>query len=205
MPRRRLASPRLPRLLRELRGIAALAAAVALAAGCARPAAAGEEPDPRPAATGTYVFEVEHVNYAWGARREGFHVDADGTVWRYKGTPGAGEDRGGPVSGSALAAKYAAGREPLRDVGAAEVARRAAEIGTAEGALDEPLHPCADFGTITFRAYRHDAATDTYRPVLLHQAGDVAVANRAPAALALTAWLRSLDPRFGANDCEPRR
>jgi hypothetical protein len=151
------------------------------------------------------VFEVEHVNFAWGARRMGIHVDADGTVWSYRDTPRPEDDRGEHIPAAVLAAKYAAERTRVAEPGAAEVARRAASIpAAAEGPLGEPANGCADFGTRTYRAFRYDPATDTYRAVLLHQAGDVARANRSPAAAELTAWLRTLDERFAGGACEPR-
>lgn len=192
------ASPR----LRRARRAALLVAAMAVAA-CTRSTGGGGNPEPAPA-LGTYVFEVEHVNFAWGARRQGIHADADGTVWRYQDTPRLEDDRGSSIPAAVLAAKYAAGRARVRDVGAEEVARRASSIRAAEGPLGEEQHVCADFGTLSYRAFVYEPATDSYRPVLLHQAGDVGRAARTPAAVELTAWLRTLDERVAGGSCEPR-
>jgi hypothetical protein len=155
--------------------------------------------------TGGYVFEVEYANYAWTPTWYGISVDENGDVWAWDASdrahPGTEPDL--PHTAD-LAAKYAHHRRLVRHLDPAQVAARTALIGAAQaGPLLPPVGRCADAGGYRFRAFRYDAGTDTYTPVLLHQNGDLARENASAAAHELTEWLRGLDARFAGRSCEP--
>jgi hypothetical protein len=168
--------------------------------GCAA-ATLVETPAPAP---GEYVFEVDYANYAWAPTHTGLVVDASGDVWSFDYGERAGSDPQHGITGAEWAATYAHGRRLVRHLDPAEVAVRAAQItAAAAGPLGPEVGKCADAGVVRFHAFRYQAATDSYEPVLLHQAGDVARRNLAPQAGELTAWLRGLSAQFGMTECEP--
>lgn len=166
---------------------------------------AGEE---APALDQTYLFEIEYINHAWGRFWYGTYVDNQGRVYRYAL---GSEDAWRPVRGDAfteaeLRRKYSHGDSLLGTVTLSTLRDRAAMIpAAADGALSEPVYPCRDAGTITFRTFLYDADARLYRPVLLYQAGDEARQNRARSARLLTGWLQTLDDRFTDADafCAP--
>ena len=185
--------------MKSLLTTALLALSLSPLAGCADPFG----PDLTP---GTLLFEVEYVNHAWGFTWEGYYVDAEGVVWSYSlGQPWAhaGQEA---WTGAELVEKYGQGRTLARVLSAAEVAERYAAVGAAAaGPLGALQGRCADAGTIRFSALVYDPSTERYRRVLLYQAGDVAQANHAAAAEALTEWLREIRPDGFADgtSCAP--
>jgi len=171
------------------------------------PAAAGCAGTTLPAGPtpGEYFFEVDYANFAWSPTRTGVVIDASGDVWSFDyGQQAESDTQKDGYTGAELAAKYAHGRHLLRHVDATEVAAHATKIAqAAEGPLGPEVSRCADAGIRRFHGFRYDAATDTYRPVLLHQEGDAARRNLSPAAAELVGWLRTLDAAFGQAECEP--
>ncbi|HYJ79726.1 MAG TPA: hypothetical protein VEW03_09010 [Longimicrobiaceae bacterium] len=182
------------RLLAPFVGALAFAAAA-----CSEPAGPGV-PD-----TGSVLFEIEYVNFAWTPTWLGAYVDAEGQVFAFDrgGRPWQGDEH--PTAGQ-LAEKYAAGRRLVRSVGPGEAAGKAALISAASrGTLSERRGACADAGTVRFSAMVYDAAAGRYTRVLLHLHGDVAQTNHAPEARELYLWLRTLPdvPMLPGGACDP--
>lgn len=195
---------RIPRPLRPVVTLAAFCAA-ALLSFCASPPRS--VPGSLPADAGEFLFEVESVNFAWGARQAGAYVDREGVVWSYRvDAPRPAEEREEREAWTAeeLRAKYAQNRERIATVPPEEVARMAALVAdAADGPLGEPVQRCNDAGVVSFRAWRYDASSDLYRPVLLRAEGDRARANRSDAAETLVGWLRTTTGERGVPPCAP--
>jgi hypothetical protein len=183
----------MPRLRLLLAAVPAL-----LASACANDLLPRPEP-------GAYVFEVQYTNYAWAPTWQGVSVDAGGDVWWFDASDARNaQPEGDRISSRALQAKYAHHRRLVAHVDPVDLAAREALVAAAaHGPLQAPRGGCADAGILTYRAFRYDAATDTYAPVLLHQQGDEARANSAPQAAQLTAWLRTFGHGFDGVGCEP--
>jgi hypothetical protein len=161
---------------------------------------AGEPADP-----GARFFDVTWHNEAWGHYElSGWCVDGQGRLFRF--------DRGGSrwsgdadtIPAAEMLEKYARGRELVGQVTSAELAAMTALLPAAAAG---PVSPqistgCADFGTISYQVYTYLPQWHAYARVLLHQRGDVARRNAAPAAAAIHAWLVVLT---GTDDaaCEP--
>jgi hypothetical protein len=152
------------------------------------------------------LFEMEYVNFAWGHQHRGFYVDSDGGVWTYdvSGTPWE-PARHDAYTLEELEAKYGSRREPLTTVPARKIEEMRRLIESASrGGLTEPVGNCADFGSITYRAFEYDADGSLYRPVLLYQAGDVALKNTSLSAARITGWLMEIGGSNAADQaCAP--
>lgn len=179
----------------------ALPLALSLAgASCTEPLASPEH--------GAVLFEVEYVNFAWGRSWHGFVVESDGKVYAYdlsdtsQWPPAEEEDH---VPAPELEAKYAHQRRLVTAVSATEAASRYARVGDAlAGTLTPPQGFCADAGTVRYSALLYDASTQTYRRLLLHQAGDIARTNTSPAARELYRWLAEVTlPGTDRSACDP--
>ncbi|MFQ5568689.1 MAG: hypothetical protein ACE5G0_03380 [Rhodothermales bacterium] len=153
----------------------------------------------------TILFEVEYVNFAWVPTWQGLYIDRQGSVYRYD----LSDEDTMPVpretyTEEELLEKYSHHKERIGQVDAEVLATHYALIRAAgEGALSEPVYRCADAGVVAFRAFRYDATTEHYTPVLLQQEGDVAQANRSASAQALVSWLRTVDEQFSNPLCPP--
>jgi len=162
-----------------------MAEALSLAgASCTEPLA---PPEP-----GDVLFEVEYLNFAWVPTWQGFVVEADGEVYAYdlgdttRQWPPEDDD----FSAAELAAKYAHGRRLVRAVSPTEVSSMYSRVDFAlAGTVTPPLGVCFDAGIVRYSALLFDGSTGTYHRVLLHQRGDVARTNTAPAAREMYQWL----------------
>lgn len=206
--------------MRALRLLIVLPAAL-IAAACG-PAGPTEPSPPEPQ---RYLFEVELQNHdpRFPAYWLGLVVEADGTVASY--------DRGvtpslpcshwwqwitvsectGSLTATQLASRYTARTELMR-LSPAEIAARRAQVDrVADGPLRTPNLACNDSGVLGVVAFRYEAGTARYRPVILRLEGDQVRENLSPEAADLAAWLTALAeqiPRVSswrqwAADCRP--
>lgn len=157
-----------------------------------------------PPPPGPVLFEVESINFAWGRHWGGFVVDADGKVYAYDlSKTDLMPQQGDEFTAAELETKYARERRLVATVSAAEVASRYAAVGgTLAGRLSAPHGVCADAGITRFTALLYDASTGRYRRILLHQRGNVARTNTAPAARELYQWLAEVT-QAESTGCEP--
>jgi len=152
----------------------------------------------------TYLFEVEHVNFAWGLTWRGLVIDRDGNINAY--------DHGHEVwdlaandfyTEAELEDKYEHGARYVARIDEATVVQQYNKLlGIAEQ-LSAPQYPCADAGAFTYRAFVYESTTRRYRPILLRQEGDVALENTAGEAEALAGWLRNLVSALDDAGIEP--
>jgi hypothetical protein len=153
--------------------------------------------------TGAVLLEVELVNYAWVPTFKGFVVEADGKIHSYdrKGATWTEQDSYTPGQ---LDEKFAPNRalvttRPTNEV--ADVANKVAALPNDN--LSAPKMVCADAGTLTYRAYKYDAAAARYTPVLLRMEGDRAQQNTSAAAQDLISYVRSLGLLQEFIGCDP--
>lgn len=153
---------------------------------------------------GTF-FEIEYVNFAWIPTWQGAFIDSTGAIHRYdlEGSVVEGPDDE-YVPAAELQAKWQRNREQAGQIPAGDFAQLADLVpAAADGTLSAPRTWCADAGTVTYRAYRYEAAHGAFRRVTLRREGDVAQRNESAAAAAIAQRLLALDlaPRF--PDCAP--
>lgn len=151
------------------------------------------------------VFEISHLNHAWGYRLGGWYIDGRGRLWRYDHSDEPWSAPGDTIPAADLLEKVTRERELAGTVPGRELARMASLIDEAAGAtIGDPVGTgCYDFGTVTWLAYRWLRAQDAYVPVLLHQQGDVARPVDGDAAATIYAWLREVAGFDGEPPCEP--
>jgi hypothetical protein len=152
------------------------------------------------------LFQVEHVNFAWGLAWRGVYVDRSGNVFSY-------DHSHEPWSLTAqetfteeeLLGKYSFDRELVNTLDSTIVLEKALLIADASrGSLSELEYPCADAGGSRYTAFTYDNATGVYREVLLRAEGDLFRENESGSAKALFGWLEEVtEGEFGIAGCDP--
>lgn len=158
-----------------------------------------------PGRSGSTVFEVEYVNFAWVPTWQGIAIDSTGAVHRYdlKGQPWDPKRPDYP-SREELTAKYASNTQPAGSVDPAQFEIMQVRAGrAAAGPISEPTNRCADAGTVTYTAWLYDAEQDAFRRVLLWREGDTAQLNQSVDARALVVWLKGLQVAPQIQGCQP--
>jgi hypothetical protein len=170
-------------------------------------AACSETPFEARAPAGQLIlFEVEHVNFAWGLAWRGIYVDRSGNVFSY-------DHSHEPWSLTAqetftedeLLGKYSFNRELVATLDSTVVLERATLITHASlGSLSELEYPCADAGGTRYTAFTYDEATGLYREVLLRVEGDLYRENESRSARLLYQWLEEVtEGELGIDACVP--
>ncbi len=138
-----------------------------------------------------FYFEMSYTNAAWGNQHHGVYIDWQGEVYAYDHNHALWK----PADPSAyteeeLRQKFARTTARLGTVEASLFRRMAALIAGAEtGQYSSLVNDCRDAGRTTYVAYQFDRSRETYRPVLLYQAGDWAQKNLSEEARTLSGWL----------------
>jgi len=158
-----------------------------------------------PPAEQDVLFEVSHVNFAWGYYLGGFYIDRDGDIFAFGRDND--DERWQPADPDHLTAqdlqnKYSIGRTLVGSVDLVTLDLMTDLIPIArDGELSEPVSLCADYGGRSWRAYVMDESTGEYESVLLYAAGDWASRNLSYGAAELVNWLRNLNGESGQIDC----
>jgi hypothetical protein len=151
-----------------------------------------------------YLFEIEHVNHAWGLFWAGLVIDREGNIYAY--------DHGHEVwvladtdsyTEAELEDKYEHGSRYVGRIDESTIVHQFNRIARVSERVSEPQYPCADAGGLTYRAFRYKPATGHYRPLLLRQEGDVVMENTSDAGEELADWLRSLVSALDNAGIEP--
>jgi hypothetical protein len=152
----------------------------------------------------TFVFQVEHVNRAWGYMLKGFYIDNKGRWYTFNHShepwQPADEKR---VEEKELIEKFQ--NKTLQGyIDMSELKKMYKLVEPAsKGSLSQPEHLCADFGIISYKAYIYDEDSTTYTPVILYRAGDVGQKNLSFAGRTLFEWLRKIDSEYNDPPCKP--
>ena len=142
-----------------------------------------------------YLFEVEHVNMAWGLFWAGLVVERDGSVYAFDHSHAAWNGASNTFfSEEELQEKYSHGRRLVGHVDDGTLVRQFERIRDVGNDFEESILLCADAGVLAYRAWRYDPADGAYIPRALREEGDTARRNTSAAAEALAEWLRELIP-----------
>ena len=137
------------------------------------------------------LFAGEYENHAWGYQHRGWYIDPNGDIYTYRYS--ARRITGVSTDPATASVRYAARPTKVGHIDARTLAAKRALIPRAVGGKVVSMGMANDAGTYTVRAFVRDPAGK--RPAVavpLYQAGDTANENTAPAAKALSAWLRTL-------------
>ncbi len=153
----------------------------------------GANPQPTPE-FGEILFEVTHVNHAWGYSLSGIFIDADGMVCSYRwgnaSQPWEPADPG-RLTQADMDRKCAINRDTLGYIAPATLtAMRDLIPAAGAGTMTDPLHQRADYGQKSWLAFTCDSEIGDYRRVVIAVAGDYAVKNLSVETSTLSAWLR---------------
>lgn len=160
---------------------------------------------PPPTSAEAPLFEVEVVNFAWGAVWQGFYVARDGRVYSFDLSTARESDLAGDVlSLELITRKYGHGRELVKTLPSGEAVEKYGLVSRAAlGPFTDQRGVCADAGALRYSAWIYDAGDGKYHRLLLHQSGDIAQANQSDAARALYHWLEDVTGRTNLGGCDP--
>jgi len=142
----------------------------------------------------TYLFDVYHVNHAWGYTLRGHYIDSAGNVFAYDHSHEAWypEDPSN-LTAEELAEKFSEVTEQVATVEDRRLRRmeRLIAIAARQGLSDPESGPC-DAGIVYYIGYRYNQTSERYHPVILSQFGDWIRYNESEAAVQLRDWLDDL-------------
>ena len=122
-----------------------------------------------------FLFEIEHVNHAWGLYWSGLVIDSAGNVYAYDHGHEAWDlADNDSFTAAELRDKYEHESRHLGQIDEAFIIDRFSRIAEVEDEHSDLEFPCADAGVLTYRAFVYESTTGLYRPLLLRQEGDVA-------------------------------
>jgi len=140
------------------------------------------------------LFEVCHVNEAWGHTFEGFYVDKTGNAYSYSDVPLPGASWDETHTEETLQFRHSYNQQLIGTIDLNTLYEKYQLIQPAsEGELSDRVIACMDYGQQYYVAYQYDSDSGTYTPVLLHDAGDYAQKNFAEEAEQLFEWLQTID------------
>lgn len=155
-----------------------------------------DAPQYHPAVNQSILFEVSHVNHAWGYQLSGFYIDSAGQVFSFN--YGEDDDPWHPeypymLTEAELMDKYSHNSTLVKIVDPNNVTEmRALIAGAAEGILTPAQHEMCDYGTTSYIGYQYSDQQRLYFPVTLYLYGDWFVENQSSEAGTLVKWLGSL-------------
>jgi len=143
------------------------------------------------------LFEVEHINFAWGWMHYGSYIDNSGRLYSYSYLNVDYEDRWNPqrngiYTESELFEKYSHSKEFVKQIDYNELTQMANLIPAASnGILSDPVGVMCDAGLLTYKGYLYDESKNEYIEVILRVSGDDFFENLSPAAKIIADWLIS--------------
>jgi len=143
------------------------------------------------------LFEVEHINYAWGWMHYGRYIDNSGKLYSYSYLNANYEDRWKPqrngiYTESELFEKFNHSKEFVKQISYNDLIQMANLIPAAsKGKLSETVHVGADAGSLTYKGYLYDESKNEYIEVILRVSGDDFFENLSPEAKIIAEWLIS--------------
>lgn len=139
----------------------------------------------------TAIFEVQHINWAWGYQHSGLIIDAAGRVREFN-LPAAWNfpDSKGYISVADMEENLAQLGEKSCTVSKYNLKKFTDKLLQArEGKLTEPEHQGCDFGALSYSGYIYEPLHDRYKHVLIRQTGDFYVENKSREASDIYEWL----------------
>ncbi|MDD4050593.1 MAG: hypothetical protein PHR28_01670, partial [candidate division Zixibacteria bacterium] len=163
------------------------------------------EPDTTSVGEGKFLLERTYENYAWGYVLNGSYIDNRGNIYSYEYPHGASPwiaVNSDSLTEAELRAKYVSSATLIGHVDLSALRWMYSLIpGAEQGTLTDPVHVCSDFGGVSYLAYIYSPATQTYKTVLLYQAGDLARKNTSNEADQLYHALRQVFGVTGPEIC----
>lgn len=151
------------------------------------------------------LFEVQHINFAWGYTLKGFYIDNEGNWYRYNHSDEQWRpSRYDAFSEEELLEKYSHSREFGGTIKYDTLLEKYNLIDSAsKGELSVPVSRCRDSGGTSYSAYVFDADSSLYKPVLLYLVGDWAQKNLSDSGRLLYELLRTIESDYSDPPCEP--
>jgi len=159
-----------------------------------------------------YLFDIQHVNMAWGYYLFGIYIDDEGNVYSYQGpenwqTEIDAVEQQQSYTAEELEEKYQSA-ELVGTINFEDLLKHYKLIQTLDKDQLSKLGDsgCRDVGVYSFLAYEYDPAKDIYTPIIIHSAGVVWQQNLSESGVELYSWLQSLsegedkqEDSFGQN------
>jgi hypothetical protein len=145
---------------------------------------------------GEVLFEIEHVNNAWGFVYRGVIVDENGEMFTYD----PGRDSASVLyhddewySKEELIMKYHHGREFVRPVSPDTLGRmRDLSLSVVSGTYTDTVRVGADMGALVYSVYTRRANPLMYKKIILRVEGDWTFSNNSESAIELVTILKDV-------------
>ena len=136
------------------------------------------------------IFEVGHINYAWGYQHSGIIIDQDGKVREFNLPEDWNFCSGGYISAEAMAENIAYCREVTCTVIDQDLKYYSYLLSRAErGKMSDREHQMCDYGERSYCGYIFEPETNRYRRVELKNFGDWYSENNSEEAPEICEWL----------------
>ena len=152
------------------------------------------------------LFEIEHINYAWGYHHSGTYIDNEGNVFEYdhsyegwysKTGYNPPDEGDGSLTGQQLLEKIGDKKNWIGKIEKKELLDKIKLIPDAsKGILSDPGRIAYDAGSTEFRAYLYLDAEDKYIPISLKKRGASSRENLSESGKKLYQWLEQVATRF---------
>ena len=154
------------------------------------------------------LFSKIYVNYAWGYQYSGWYVDLEGRIFEFDEDiePKLDITHNATISKEGLLESLQSASKTDIHLDRQVLSEMIKLINPAcKGELTDPQNVCMDFGTISYFTFIRDQKGDTYRSILVYQAGDWARKNIQSEALELFVLLRKhVDNDPSQLPCSPK-
>ena len=135
------------------------------------------------------LFEVYHVNWAWGFQLTGSFIDGQGRVWRFDHGGDEWTDPPDGLTAADFPQRYGTVTHVRDGLDCDALAGFLARLPEVAGGGTRREHRAHDAGSTVFSGYTVDPSSGRYRRVDAHVDGDWRVTNTSEAARELRVWL----------------
>ncbi len=153
------------------------------------------------------LFAQCYVNFAWGYQYSGWYVDSTGHIYEFDANidPKLELTHNATFKEDSMNQSLQSAAKTDRFINQQMLSEMTSLIVPASmGKLSEPVNRCYDAGASGYYTFIQNQANNTYRAVLLYQAGDWAQLNLKKEAAALFGLLRKyVDNDTGPLPCAP--
>ncbi|MDD5773146.1 MAG: hypothetical protein PHX78_06735 [bacterium] len=143
-----------------------------------------------------FLFELEHINFAWGYNHYGFYIDNEGSIYSYQYSKNDKKfdfNENKFYTEEELSEKYSHLKKLIKVIDIKILNEKSKLIESAsKGNYSERVGMGADQGGTDYIAYLFDPKINKYKVVELCVEGDWSYFNLSDSAKDLTSWLKNI-------------
>jgi hypothetical protein len=148
-----------------------------------------------------FVFEVSHINYAWGYQYHGLYIDNKGDIYSFSDKRDMRLGEPDRLTEKVMQESHLQNNQLVGQVNAGDLYKKYDLSKTLKSENFSTVSRCADFGAHQYIVYRKKGGQ--YTPIVLYQAGDMAGKDPTAEAQELFHWLVDVTGEHPNDDCAP--